>query len=65
MARIRTIPQAVKDIRAADPETAIGYNTIRCWVNNGTIPHVKAGNTALIDLDYLFDLLKGGKNDGN
>lgn len=65
MARIRTIPQALKEIKEADPGTAITYNSLRRWVNSGTIPHVKAGNTALIDLDLVFEIIRGGGSGGN
>lgn len=57
--RIRTIPQAVKEIKASDPDTAIKEYTIRKLVIDGAIPSTKSGTKYLIDLDVLQDYLGG------
>lgn len=53
MRRTRTLPQALKEIREQDPETAITYNTLRMWVLKGVIPSVRAGKNFLVDMDKV------------
>lgn len=57
--RIRTIPTAVKEIKASDPNTSITEYFVRQLVVDGVIPSVKAGTKFLIDLDVLQDYLGG------
>lgn len=59
MKRIRTLPQAAKEIKEKDPQTAVTYNALRSWANAGIIPYVKAGNVYLIDMDKLEAFLSG------
>jgi hypothetical protein len=42
-----------------DAETAITPNALRRMVVSGQIPYTKAGKKYLIDLDVLFEYLKG------
>jgi hypothetical protein len=65
MARIRTLPQAFKEIKETDPGTSITLNALRQWVKLGKLPHVTAGKTNLIDLDVLYEIIKGGEKGGN
>lgn len=51
--RIRTIPQAYKEIKSADPDTAITEFRIRQLVIDGVIPSTKSGTKYLIDMDKL------------
>lgn len=62
MKRIRTLPQAIEEIKKNDPNTALTYNALRTWVNRGILPAVKAGHTYLIDLDVLEAFLSGAAN---
>lgn len=51
--RVRTITQAVDEIRAKDPESQIGYKALSRMVKDGSIPSVKIGNRVLIDMDNI------------
>lgn len=62
--RIRTLPQAVKEMREADPGTCITLNALRCWVKSGAIPSTKAGKNFLVDMDALTLFIAGGAADG-
>lgn len=55
--RMRTIQEAAVELRRIDPNTAVTPYFIRRMVLNGTIPHVKAGNKRLVNLDTLLDYL--------
>ena len=57
--RIRTLPQAVKEMRAADPDTCVTLNALRCWVKSGAIPSTKAGKNFLVDMDALNQYIQG------
>ena len=59
--RMRTCKQAIEEIKAADPNTALTLNRIQVLVRSGKLPHVKAGHKYLINLDMLFDLLATGE----
>ena len=57
--RIRSIREAHKEIKAADPNSAIGLTTLYRLVEEGVIPHRKVGQKYLIDLDKLEQYLSG------
>lgn len=59
MSRIRTLTETYRYIKEIDNETAITPNALRRMVVSGQIPCVKAGKKYLIDLDVLFEYLKG------
>ena len=42
--RMRTIPNAYREIKAMDPNTNLTISAIRTLVNNGEIPSVKISN---------------------
>lgn len=58
--RMRTLPMAMKEIKAADPGTQLTLATLRKLVDRGMIGTVPLGNYRLIDLDKLFVLLSDG-----
>lgn len=58
--RMRTIREAHKEIKAADPNSALGLTTLYRLVSDGVIHSVPVGNKRLIDLDELESHLKGG-----
>ncbi|MCR5034400.1 MAG: DNA-binding protein [Clostridia bacterium] len=60
-ARIRTVQQAFKEIKEADPDTAVTEYMVRKIVYSGEIPTVRTGNKRLFDLDELLHYLKGGR----
>ena len=55
--RMRTIQEAAAELRRIDPHTAVTPYFIRRIVLDGTIPHVKAGNKQLVNLDTLLSYL--------
>ena len=61
MPRLRTLTETYNYIKEQDNETAITPNALRRMVVSGQIPCVKAGKKYLIDLDVLFEYLKGTK----
>ena len=64
MAKIRTLPKAVEECRAKDPETCVTLNALRCWVKAGLVPSTKAGKNFLINMDELEACLSGGNQGG-
>jgi hypothetical protein len=61
MPRIRTLSEVYSYIKDMDPDTAITQNALRRMVVSGQVPCIKAGKKYLIDLDVLFEYLKGVK----
>lgn len=59
MSRIRTLSETYKYIKEMDAETAVTLSALRRMVVSGQIPCVKVGKKYLIDLDVLFEFLKG------
>ena len=55
--RMRTIQEAAAELKMIDEHTAVTPYRIRQMVLDGTIPHVKAGNKRLLNLDTLLDYL--------
>jgi len=59
MPKMRTLKEAYDYIKKIDPATAITQNALRRMVVSGQVPCVKAGKKYLIDMDVLFEYLKG------
>ena len=55
--RMRTIPQAFKEIKALDPDTSITVSVLRRLVKEGAIETVQVANKRLLNLDLLFNRL--------
>lgn len=55
--RMRTLQEAAAELKKIDPDTAVTPYRIRKLVLDGTIPHVRAGNKRLLNLDTLLDYL--------
>ena len=55
--RMRTIPQAFKEIKAIDPNTSITVSVLRRLVKEGAIETVQVANKRLLNLDLLFSRL--------
>lgn len=53
-ARMRSIPQALEDIKQLDPETAISLYSIRKLCKDGVISHRKIGKKILVNYDELL-----------
>lgn len=59
MARIRTIPKAVEEIKKKDPSSAVTYNTLRRWVHEGRVNSFDGGKCKLVDLDEVERMVSG------
>ena len=60
--RMRTIKECADYLKQEDPETKLTYCTLRTWVLEGKIPHIKAGKTGktrLVNLDLLIEMVNG------
>lgn len=62
--RMRTLPQAVKEMKEKDPQTCITLNALRQWVKSGEVPSRKIGKNYLVNLDELERFYRGGVSDG-
>ena len=60
MARIRTLPKAIEEIRAKDPGTCITINALRQWVKEGRVKSNKAGRYILVDVDEIEQFVVSG-----
>ena len=61
MPKIRTLTEAYNCIKEQDEGTAITPYALRRMVLSGKVPCTKAGKKYLIDMDVLFEYLKGTK----
>lgn len=60
MARIRTLPKAIEDIRTKDPGTCITMNALRQWVKEGKVKSNRAGRYILVDVDEIEQFVVTG-----
>ena len=58
--RMRTIQQAATMLKELDPGTCITPYRLRCWVLDGTLPHVSAGTKRLVNVDAILERLANG-----
>ena len=56
--RMRTIKEAMQELRALDSHTAITEYHIRQLAVSGVIPRVQAGKKYLINLDTLIEYMQ-------
>ncbi len=63
MARIRTLPKAVEEIKEKDPGTSVTYWALRRWVQAGKIKSFDGGKCRLVDLDEVERMVLG-RTDG-
>lgn len=59
MRTMRTIEQAVAEIRTEDPNTALTKTALRRLVVSGTVPSVRVGAKYLLDMAALDSYLAG------
>ena len=57
MPRLRTLPQAMEEIKKADPDTAMTMRALRRMVNTGELPTVHIESKRLINMPVLFNYL--------
>lgn len=60
--RIRTIRQAVKEIKIKDPETVLTYHILKKLVENGTIPCINQESRKYVNLDTIYEYLNAAPN---
>lgn len=58
-ARMRTIKEAIAEIKTADPRSSLTEWALRQLIINGKIPYVTVGNKYLLNLDILEAYLDG------
>lgn len=56
--RMRTLPEAVREIKNSDKNTALTVTALRRMVDRGEIPYIQVASKRLICLDTLLDILQ-------
>lgn len=56
--RMRTLPEAVREIKNSDKNTALTVTALRRMVDRGEIPYIQVASKRLICLDTLLEILK-------
>lgn len=56
--RLRTMKDAVEEIRRLDPGTAVSFNFVRCLVVSGKVPRLKSGKKYMVDVDLLIRYIR-------
>lgn len=56
--RMRTVPEAVKELKEMDKHTAVTEYHIRRLALSGVLPRVQAGRKLLINFDLLLEYLQ-------
>lgn len=57
--KMRTPHNAIKELQQADPKTELTERALRRLILTGEIPSVRIGNKYLVNMETLFDYLKG------
>lgn len=57
--RMRTVKEAIEELKAIDPQTAVREYFLRDLVAQNAIPVVRAGRKILINFDKLLEYLDG------
>ena len=57
--KMRTIKQAIKEIKESDSKTALTERGLRRLIEEKKIVSTLIGNRNLIDMDQLYDYLSG------
>ena len=55
--QIKTLPRIVKDIRVADPSSAVSESLLSVLINSGDIPCTYHGNRLIVDADSVAPAL--------
>ena len=61
MPRMRTIPEAMKEIQTADPHTALTLTALRRAVKQGKIPFIEVCSKKLLNMDDVYAFMTGSK----
>ena len=57
--RMRTITEALAEIKMADAGSAVTANCVRTLCKNGQVRCIYTGSKTLLDLDDLFAVING------
>lgn len=57
--KMRTPRNAIEELRQADPKTELTERALRALILTGEIPSVRIGKKYLVNMEILFDYLKG------
>lgn len=57
---MRGIKQAIAEIKAADPHTALTERGLRSLINSGAVPCVRVGRKVLVNMNILSAYMKSG-----
>lgn len=57
--QMRTITEAIKELKELDSSTGFTEYALRTAINQGQIPYIKAGNKILINMENLVNYLNG------
>ncbi len=60
--RMRTAPEAIKEIKEKDPNSCLTLRALRRMMNTGEIPVISVNTKKLVNMDTLFDYLSAGDN---
>lgn len=60
--KMRTLPEAIKELQKIDPETSFTLRALRRAVNNGEIPVTHVGSGVLINFNMLLEYLYNGNS---
>ena len=55
--RMRTAPEAIKEIQEIDPKSGLTLNALRRMMKTGEIPVVYVNTKRLVNLDLLIEYL--------
>lgn len=58
--RMRTVPQAVEELRKSDPDTQVTAHYIRRLLLDGKLPYREAGRKRLVDMNELEKFIAKG-----
>lgn len=58
MSRLRYCKNAIEEIKASDPNTAVTEKALRKWINAGVLPYLKVGSRTMVDVDCILSLLE-------
>lgn len=62
MGRIRTISNAIKELKKDDPNCDLTYSALRKMVLKNQVPYAMSGTKYLVDVDIIKDAIFNNNN---
>ena len=59
MIKMRTLPQAVEELKTVDPDSAVTLSLLRLLVKRGEIPVVPIRNRQLVNMECVMNYFNG------